>query len=98
MAPQGEVEATFSLDSLPVEHLEVEFETSINCFTKVDELTVVNADVGKSFELTKLVEEPEIITCHNVIYLDTETLEKCQESDNFKPLLKIAYRGASCQQ
>ena len=60
MAPQGEVESKFSLDSLPVEHCEVEFETSVNSFTKVDKLTVVNVDVDKSFELTKLFEEPEI--------------------------------------
>ena len=51
MAPQDKAESKFSIDSLPVEQVEVELETSVNSSTNVDELTVVNVDVGKSFEL-----------------------------------------------
>ena len=68
--PHGEVESKFKIESLLVEQFEVEVKTLVNRFTKVDELTAVNVNVGKSLELTKHFEEPKIIIYDNVINLD----------------------------
>ena len=84
-----EVKSKFSIDSLPVQQVEVEFETSLNSFTNVDELTVVKVDVSKSFELFTLFEEHEIITCNNVINLDKETLENVTKVITLNRRLKL---------